>query len=65
MPTRQGRGHKWIEDIQNTPQPGTKKEVQSILVLIGWYQKFVPQFAIIAVHLIALICKDSTIFPCA
>lgn len=40
--------HKWIKDIQNTPQPGTKKEVWSFLGLIGWYQKFVPQFQLIS-----------------
>lgn len=50
-----------VEAIWNCPRPSTKKEVQSFLGLVGWYQRFVPQFATIAAPVTALTCKDQRI----
>lgn len=38
--------------------PCTSKEVWSFLGLVGWYRRFVPQFATIAASLTALIGKN-------
>lgn len=47
-----------VEAIQNCNRPSTKKEVWSLLGLVGWYRRFVPQFATVAAPLTALTCKD-------
>ena len=43
--------HNKLEAIQNASRPETKKQVRSFLGLIGFYRKFVPNFAAIAVPL--------------
>lgn len=34
-----------VETISNLPQPQTKKEVRSLLGLVGYYRRFIPNFA--------------------
>lgn len=46
-----------VEAIRRSPQPKTKKEVRSFLGLVGWYRRFVPNFASIAVPLTNLLSK--------
>ena len=40
-----------LEKIRSAPRPGTKKQIRSFLGLVGFYRKFVPNFAEIAVPL--------------
>lgn len=47
-----------VEAIQNCPRPRTKKEVRAFLGLVGWYRRFVPQFATMAAPLTTLLGKN-------
>lgn len=47
-----------VEAIRRSPRPRTKKEVRSFLGLVGWYRRFVPNFASIAVPLTDLLSKS-------
>ena len=47
-----------LESIKKMPAPTTPKEVKQFLGLIGYYRKFVPQFADIARPLTSLTKKD-------
>ncbi|KAL0194735.1 hypothetical protein M9458_008307 [Cirrhinus mrigala] len=49
-----------VEAIRRSPQPKTKKEVRSFLGLVGWYRRFVPNFASIAAPLANLLSKTVT-----
>ncbi len=46
-----------MEAIQRSPRPRTKKEVRSFLGLVGWYRRFIPDFANIATPLTDLPTK--------
>ncbi len=46
-----------MEAIQRSPRPRTKKEVRSFLGLVGWYRRFIPDFANIATPLTDLLTK--------
>ncbi|KAL0156516.1 hypothetical protein M9458_047762, partial [Cirrhinus mrigala] len=46
-----------VEAIQRSPRPTTKKEVRSFLGLIGWYRRFIPDFATLATPLTELLTK--------
>ncbi|KAK3102478.1 hypothetical protein FSP39_011646 [Pinctada imbricata] len=48
---------KKLEAIRNAPRPETKKQIRSFLGLIGFYRKFVPNFAAVAVPLTDLTRK--------
>ncbi len=49
-----------VEAIRRSPQPKTKKEVRSFLGLVGWYRRFVPNFASIAAPLTNMLSKTVT-----
>lgn len=46
-----------VEAIQNFPIPATKKKVKSFLGMIGFYRKFIPNFATVALPLTDLTRK--------
>ncbi|KAI5616012.1 hypothetical protein C0J50_10699 [Silurus asotus] len=46
-----------VEAIRNSPRPTTKKEVRSILGLVGWYRRFIPNFSTTAGPLTNLLEK--------
>ncbi|XP_076449507.1 uncharacterized protein LOC143285940 [Babylonia areolata] len=53
---RVGRGKIWPDDakmqkIQDAPRPVTKRQLRGFLGLVGYYRRFVPQFAEIALPL--------------
>ena len=47
-----------LDSIEKMPAPRTPKEVKQFLGLVGYYRKFIPQFADIARPLNALTCKS-------
>lgn len=48
-----------VEAVQNCQRPQTKKAVRSFLGLVGWYRKFIPDFASRAAPLTDLTRKDA------
>ena len=46
-----------VRAIRNFQQPQTKKEVRSFIVLTGYYRKFIPQYASLAIPLTDLTRK--------
>ncbi|KAG1929738.1 gag-pol fusion protein [Pimephales promelas] len=46
-----------VEAIHRSPPPRTKKEVRSFLGLVGWYRRFIPEFASVATPLTNLLAK--------
>ncbi|XP_062585038.1 uncharacterized protein LOC134246689 [Saccostrea cucullata] len=48
-----------VESIQNFPIPTTKKKVKSFLGMIGFYRKFIPNFATLALPLTDLTSKKT------
>lgn len=49
-----------VEAVQDCPRPQTKKDVRSFLGLVGWYRRFVPDFARRAAPLLDLTRKSSS-----
>jgi len=47
-----------VEKILQAPKPTNKQELRSFLGLIGFYRKFIPNFATVAVPLTDLTKKD-------
>ena len=47
-----------LDSIEKMPAPRTPKEVKQFLGLVGYYRKFIPQFADIARPLNALTHKS-------
>ena len=47
-----------IEVIQNLPLPGIVRDLMSFLGHVGFYQRFMQDFAKVSKPLTALLCKD-------
>ena len=47
-----------IEVIQNLPVPSTVKDLRSFLGHVGFYQRFIQDFAKVSKPLTTLLCKD-------
>ena len=47
-----------IEVIQNLPLPSTVKDLRSFLGHVGFYQRFIQDFAKVSKPLTTLLCKD-------
>ena len=47
-----------IEVIQNLPLSGTVRDLRSFLGHVGFYQRFIQDFAKVSKPLITLLCKD-------
>ena len=47
-----------IEVIQNLPLPGTVRDLRSFLRHVGFYQRFIQDFAKVSMPLTTLLCKD-------
>ena len=47
-----------LDTIHDMPAPRNSKEVKQFLSLVGYYRKFVPQFADLSRPLMRLTCKD-------
>ncbi len=46
-----------VEAILRSLKSRTKKEVRSFLGLVGWYRRFIPDFAMIAAPLTDILSK--------
>ncbi len=46
-----------VEAIRRSPRPRSKKEMRCFLGLVGWYRRFIPDFATIAIPLTNLLTK--------
>ena len=47
-----------IEVIQNLPLPGTVRDLRSVLVHVGFFQRFIQDFSKVSKPLTTLLCKD-------
>ena len=51
-----------IEVIQNLPLPATLRDLESFLGHVGFYRRFIRDFAKVSKSLTTLLCKDSDFF---
>ena len=51
-----------IEVIQNLPLPATLRDLWSFLGHVGFYRRFIPDFAKVSKPLTTLLCKDKDFF---
>ena len=51
-----------IEVIQNLPLPTTLRDLQSFLGHVGFYRRFIRNFAKVSKPLTTLLCKDKDFF---
>ena len=51
-----------IEVIQNLPLPTTLRDLRSFLVHVGFYCRFIRDFAKVSKQLTTLLCKDKDFF---
>ena len=49
-----------VRAVQEYPTPTTKKDVQAFMGLVGYYRRFIPQFASIAAPLTNLTRKSKS-----
>ena len=47
-----------IEVIQNLPPPGTVRDLRSFIGHVGFYRRFIQDFAKVSKPLTTLLCKD-------